>query len=105
MTRNNKSIAAGIGAVVGAILLVGTMASPASARWGDRDERWGDREERRSDHNERWGERHGWNGNYYRPPPVVYGGYGDRYGYYPPPVVYGRPGFGIQLPGVNLNIR
>jgi hypothetical protein len=91
MTRNNKSIAAGIGAVVGAILLVGTMASPASARWGD--------------HNERWGERHGWNGNYYRPPPVVYGGYGDRYGYYPPPVVYGRPGFGIQLPGVNLNIR
>ena len=101
MTRNNKSI----GAAIGAMLLFGALASPASARWGD--------------HDEHRGERHDWKDHHYRSPPVVYGGYygyrngyypppvgyyGDRYGYYPPPVVYG-PGIGIYLPGVNLNIR
>lgn len=91
-----------ITAAIGAILLLGAVASPASARWGDRDERYGERHGER--HGERYDERwehHHWNGGYYRSPPVVYG---YPYGYYPPPVVYG-PGVGIYLPGVNLNIR
>ncbi len=39
-------------------------------------------------------------GDYYRPPPVAYGG-----PYYPPPPVAYGPGVGINLPGVNINIR
>lgn len=88
MTVNKKPIAAAIGAM----LLLGAMASPALARWGDRDDHRGRRD---------------WDGGYYRRPPVVYNngyGYGHGYGYYPPPVVYG-PSVGVYLPGVNLNIR
>ena len=48
------------------------------------------------------GNRHYWNGGYYRAPPVIYGspyrgGYYGAPGYYAPPVVYG--------PGLNLNFN
>ena len=80
-----------IAAAIGAMLLLGAIAGPASARWDDRDEHRHDR--------------HDWNGNHYRAPLVVYGGYyGDRYGYYPPPIIYG-PGFGIYTPGLNVIIH
>ena len=61
MTINKSRITAAIGA----ILLLGAVASPASARWGDRDERYGERHGER--HGERYDERwehHHWNGGY-----------------------------------------
>jgi len=89
--RLSAKLAAGI--AICAILALGTFATSASAR---------DRE----DHGNRGGY---YNGGYYNAPPVVYGSsYGSSYygysPYYAPPVVYG-PGIGINLPGVNLNIR
>lgn len=52
------------------------------------------------DHHDRGDYHHGYRGQYYAAPPVVYGP-----GYYsPPPVVYG-PGIGVVLPGVNVEIR
>lgn len=45
----------------------------------------------------------GWNGGYYRAPPIIYGSpYGSSYygapRYYPPPVIYGPPlGFSFQI--------
>ncbi len=90
MTRS-KSIKAGLGVAICATILLGAAASPALARWGDRD-----------DHREH---RHDWNGGYYRAPPVIYGGhYNNGYGYAPPPVVYG-PRAGVFLPGINLYVR
>jgi hypothetical protein len=78
------------GMAIAALLALGALAGPAQARWGDRD-----------DHR---GYDYGYNGGYYRAPPVVYRGSYDGPGYYPPPVVYG-PGIGISLPGVNIGIR
>ncbi len=49
------------------------------------------------------GHHRGWNGGYYRAPPIIYGSpYGPRYygapRYYPPPVIYlPPPGFSIQI--------
>jgi hypothetical protein len=74
---------------LGAVLVLGVSAVPASARW-DHDNGYG-------------GYNRGWSGGYYRSPPVVYGS-PYRYGYYPPPVVYG-PGIGVNLPGVSIGIR
>jgi len=70
------------GLAIAAILAVGTFSGSADAR----DNR---------DYN-----RHGYNGGYYRAPPVVYG---SPY-YYPPPVVYG-PSIGISLPGISIGIH
>jgi hypothetical protein len=76
-------LAAGIATV--AVVAFGIAASPAQARWGDRD--W---------HHDGW--HSGWSGGYYGAPPVVYGNpYG--YGYYPP------PGVGINVGGVSIGIR
>ena len=88
MTIDKRPIAAAIGAM----LLLGAIASPASARWGDRD-----------DYNR---DHHHWNGGYYRSPPVVYGDqYGNGYyGYRPPPVIYG-PGYGVYTPGLNIIVH
>ena len=84
--RLSARLAAGI--AISAILALGTFAGSASAR---------------EDYHH-----HGYNGGYYRAPPVVYGSpYGGAYygsPYYAPPVVYG-PGIGINLPGVNIGIR
>ena len=89
MARNTQSI--GFHAAIGAMLLLGAVASPAFAREGEREGHRGDR--------------HDWNGGYYRAPPVVYGGYyGGNYGYVPPPIVYG-PSMGIFMPGLNIIIR
>jgi hypothetical protein len=83
------------GLAVATLLVLGVGV--ASARADDRDHRGGERHEERG--------HGGWNGGYYRAPPVVYGGYGGYApGYYAPPVVYG-PGVGIALPGINLNFR
>jgi hypothetical protein len=83
------------GLAISAVLVLGTLVAPANAQ------------ERRG-----WGP--GWNqhynpgprnwggGGYYPPPPVVYGA---PY-YAPPPVVYGPGvGIGIEIPGINVNIR
>jgi hypothetical protein len=78
------------GVAIAALLALGMFAGSAQARWGDRD-----------DHR---GYDHGYNGGYYRAPPVVYGGPYGGSGYYPPPVVY-APGIGVSLPGVNIGIR
>lgn len=49
------------------------------------------------------GHHRGWNGGYYRAPPIIYGSpYGSSYyggpRYYPPPVIYApQPGFSIQI--------
>jgi len=86
-TRRSAKLAAGLAISVG--LVVGMIAGPAHARWAGR--------------NDQRGYAHGWNGGYYRAPPVVYGGPYGGYGYYPPPVVYG-PGIGISLPGVFIQI-
>lgn len=73
--------------LLGAMFAVGAFAGSASA-----DEHW----------NGNRGYYHGWNGGYYRAPPVVYGSpYATTYygaPYYPPPVVYGPPaGLSIQI--------
>jgi hypothetical protein len=67
------------GVILMATMALGTFTGSARA-----EERW---EHRDYDHR-------GWNGGYYRAPPVVYGS-----PYYYPPVVYG------YRPGLNINIR
>jgi hypothetical protein len=66
------------GAILTAALAFGCFTGSANA------------EERHWDHR---GDRHDWNGGYYRAPPVVYG---SPY-YAAPPVIWG--------PGLNINIR
>jgi hypothetical protein len=73
-----------------AMLAVASLATPASARWGDQNDHRGEQR----NYNQ------GWNNNYYAAPPVVYQNYGNN-GYYPPPVVVGGYGSGINL---NINI-
>jgi hypothetical protein len=80
--RRTAGLTAGV--VFTAILALGTFTGSAGA-----EERW--------EHRDR-GEHRGWNGGYYREPPVVYGQRYERQ-YYEPPVVYG-PGIGL-----NFNIR
>ncbi|MBF0562673.1 MAG: hypothetical protein HQL37_11765 [Alphaproteobacteria bacterium] len=84
------------GLALTAFLALGTFVPSASADQSGWDHR-GDRQG--------WGQRGDceyYNDcrHWHRTPPVVYG---SPY-YYPPPVVYG-PGFGLSLPGLNLNIR
>jgi hypothetical protein len=74
------------GLALAAVLALGSYASSTYA-----DDRH-DRDNR--------GERHREYRGYYNAPPVVYGA---PY-YYAPPVVYG-PGIGVNLPGVDINIR
>jgi hypothetical protein len=86
-TTSKRSLSAKLaaGLAIAAILTVGTFSGPADAR----DSR---------DYN-----RHGYNGGYYRAPPVVYGsrynnGYYGSY-YHAPPVVFlnlGNIGIGIR---------
>jgi hypothetical protein len=86
-SKRRLSAKLGAGFAIAAVLAVGVAVGPARADWHDhRDHHWHD---------------HHWTGGYYAAPPVVYGGPGY---YAPPPVVYG-PGVGINLPGINLNIR
>ncbi len=89
--RRSAKLAAGI--AISAVLALGTFAAPASADW---------------DGHHRHREHHGWDGGYYRAPPVVYGSpyRSNYYGspYYSPPVVY-APGFGVSLPGISIGIR
>jgi len=97
--RLPAKLAAGL--ALGALLVVAAGVGPARA--DDRDRRGDERHDERHDERGRYDHDHdGWNGGYYRAPPVVYGGYAP--GYYAPPVVYG-PGIGINLPGINLNFR
>jgi hypothetical protein len=74
--------------VFGAMVALGTLASPASARWYG-DGRW-------HDDDRRWEKDH-YNGYNYRPPPVYYGT-PYNYGYQAPPVYYDNtPGFTFRL--------
>ncbi len=74
--------------------LVGAASLATAARAEDRR-----RDDRHDDHRDDRRDFHGRPG-YYAPPPVAYEGPS----YPAPPVVYG-PGFGVALPGVNINIR
>jgi len=77
-TKRRWTQAATVGVILTAAVVFGGLAGSASAR--------DHRPDRRDD-------RHGgWNGGYYRAPPVVYGT-----PYYAPPLVYG--------PGLSINIR
>jgi hypothetical protein len=88
-SRRPAALAAGI--IFAATVALGAFAGTAQAE----DRR--DHHDRGEWHQERGHEGHrGWDGGYYRAPPVVYSA--PRY-YEPPPVVYG-PGFGL-----NINIR
>ena len=93
MTRNNKT-RSGIFAVIAGLVLLGAIASPASAQRDGRDHG-----NDRNDQHDRREHRQDWNGGYYRAPPVIYGG---NYGYVPPPVVYGPS---VYWPGLSINIR
>ena len=74
--------------VMGAMLALGTLASPASARWYG-DGQW--HEDNRS-----WDNNH-YNGYNYRPPPVYYNT-PYNYGYRAPPVYYDNtPGFSVRI--------
>ena len=82
---------------LGVLLAAGAFVASASA------------EDRRDDHrggrNEHYyHDNRGWNGGYYRAPPVIYGSPYAYQPYYPPPVVYG-PSVGIYLPGVSIGIH
>ena len=83
-----------LGIGLSAFLALGTIAGAAHAE-DHRDRGEHDRGERdRGEHH------HGYRGQYYGAPPVVYG---PAY-YSQPPVVYG-PGIGIFTPGLNVEIR
>jgi hypothetical protein len=73
-------------AALSALIVLASLASPASARWygEDDDDRW------------RWRGSDRYYGYYYREPPVVYS-HPYRY-YYAPPVYYdARPGFTLHI--------
>jgi len=91
-SRRHLSTRLAAGLVISALLVLGTSLAPASAQGRRDDHRGGDR---RGD----WRGRGG--GEYYAPPPVVYG---SPYYYAPPPVVYG-PAVGVYLPGVTIGIQ
>jgi len=68
---------------LGAIVALGALATPASARWYDRNDSW------------RWHSNDRYYGYYYREPPIVYA---TPYRYVPPPVVYdATPGFTFHI--------
>jgi hypothetical protein len=93
-----RSLIAGMRRPKSALLLLGIAAAAVMATFVGPAQAQGYR---------RPGYYHGWNGGYYRSPPIVYGSpYRGRYyaapryyppRYYPPPVVYG--------PGLNFNLR
>jgi len=83
------------GLAISAVLVLGTLAVPANAQDRRDDHRPGFQ-----DHRDDRGSHGDWGGGYYRAPPVIYG---TPY-YSPPPVVYGG-GFGIEVPGISVNIR
>ncbi len=77
-----------IAAAMGALLVLGALAGPASARWYGNGE-WHEDDRRWEDNRYR-----GYN---YRPPPVYYGT-PYNYGYRAPPVYYDNtPGFTIRI--------
>jgi len=77
-TKRHWTATASVAVILTAAVVFGGFTGSASAA----DHRW----DRHDDH------RGGWNGGYYRAPPVVYGT-----PYYAPPLIYG--------PGLNINIR
>jgi len=83
------------GLAISAVLVLGTLAVPASAQEHRDDHRPGPQ-----DHRDDRGGHRDWGGAYYSAPPVVYG---TPY-YAPPPVIYGS-GIGIEVPGISVNIR
>ena len=83
-----KQTTAVAGLALGAMLALGVLAGPASARWYGNGQYQQD--------NRQW-ENHT-NGYNYQPPPVVYST-PYNYGYQPPPVYYNgnTPGLSIRL--------
>lgn len=111
LSKHRRSAKLIAGLAISAFLVFGGSVSSANAQGGGNDHRnraenvpqrgwvdhgnqrgWDHRGERRHDD---WERRH-----YHRTPPVVYG---SPY-YYPPPVIY-NPGFGLNLPGLNIQVR
>ena len=101
------------GRALAAALLLGALPSVASAQNHRNDNKHWDQSgpDRRGGNHRGWDKRNyghrddyrgdgRWSGGYYSPPPVVY----TRPYYAPAPVVY-NPGFGVYVPGVNLNFR
>jgi hypothetical protein len=81
-----------VGLALSACLVLGAVATPASAEIRRETGHGG------HDHGNRgYGDR---GGGYYAAPPVVYG---SPYAY-APPVVYG-PGIGINAPGISIDIN
>jgi hypothetical protein len=85
-SKPRQSAVRAAGLLLGAVVAVGAFAGSADAQY------W----------NGNRGYNHGWNGGYYRAPPVVYGSpYATTYygaPVYAPPVVYGPPvGLNIQI--------
>jgi hypothetical protein len=78
-----------------AALLTGALSLSASA-----DDRRRPEDQHRPDDHRAVRGRPGYPNGYYPPPPVAYGA-----PYYPPPPVAYGPGVGINLPGININIR
>jgi hypothetical protein len=76
-----------VGLALGAMLALGALAAPASARWNGNGQ-W--------QQDNRQYEQH-YYGYHYQPPPVVYAT-PYNYGYQPPPVYYDNtPGISIRL--------
>lgn len=85
MTFNKHARTAAV--VLGAMLALGALASPASARWFGNGQWHGD--DRRWDNH--------YYGYHYQAPPVIYGT-PYNYGYQPPPVYYDNtPTYTIRL--------
>ena len=82
-----KRTQAAAGLVLGAMLALGMLAGPASARWNGNDE-W------RED-NRKWDKNH-YYGYHYQPPPVIYGT-PYNYGYQPPPLYYDNTPGGVTI--------
>jgi hypothetical protein len=84
-SKRHLSLKLAAGLAISAVLVLGTVATSASAEGRRDDHRGGDHRGYRGDS--------GWTGGYYSAPPVVYAP-APYYG--PPPVVYG-PGIGINI--------
>lgn len=95
MTRI-KHIKAAAGLALGAMLALGVLAGPASARWVNNGQ-WQQDNRQWHDDDRQWDNHY--NGYSYQPPPVVYST-PYNYGYQPPPVYYNgntTPGLSIRL--------
>jgi len=103
-TRRSARILTGLLLGLG-VLTLGVAAEPANAQGRGNDGRGHDARgnDGRGHYQGNRGYHRGWNGGYYRAPPIIYGSpYGSSYygapRYYPPPVIYGPPlGFSFQI--------